>query len=157
MPSDWAWLPLVVYLADLAIKIVAIGTIPRNRRPSSSLGWLLLIVFTPLLGLFVFFLIGSPFVRGRRERVQRRADEVIMTRTADLPQLPGGAEVPFGVDGLATLNRRLGSLPMMTGASRGLFGDYDASIAAMSRSTSWPGTTPPIRSSPPWSRPSNAG
>lgn len=131
MPSDWAWLPLVVYLADLAIKIVAIGTIPRNRRPSSSLGWLLLIVFTPLLGLFVFFLIGSPFVRGRRERVQRRADEVIMTRTADLPQLPGGAEVPFGVDGLATLNRRLGSLPMMTGASRGLFGDYDASIAAM--------------------------
>lgn len=33
MPSDWAWLPLVVYLADLAIKIVAIGTIPATGGP----------------------------------------------------------------------------------------------------------------------------
>jgi cardiolipin synthase len=38
------WLPLSVYLIELAIKIIALGTIPRNRRPSSSLAWLLLIV-----------------------------------------------------------------------------------------------------------------
>ena len=35
------------------------------------------------------------------------------------------------MDSLVRLNRRLGSLPMMTGTSHGLFGDYDASIAAM--------------------------
>lgn len=131
MPDTWTWLPLTLYLIDLAIKVVAVGTIPRNRRPSSSLGWLLLIVFTPVLGLFVFFLIGSPVVRGRRERIQRRADDVIMTHTADLPQLPPATEVPSGVDGLVTLNRRLGSLPMMTGTSHGLLGDCVESIGAM--------------------------
>jgi hypothetical protein len=27
------WLPLTVLLIDLVIKIIALGTIPRNRRP----------------------------------------------------------------------------------------------------------------------------
>ena len=72
------WVPLTVYLIELVIKIIALGTIPRNRRPSSSLAWLLLIVVTPVLGLALFFLIGSPFVRGRRERIQLEANEVIM-------------------------------------------------------------------------------
>lgn len=128
---DWTWLGLTIYVIDLAIKVVAIGTIPRNRRPSSSLGWLLLIVFTPVLGVVVFLLIGSPVVRGRRERVQKRADEVIAEHTAALPELPGSTELPFGVASLVHLNERIGSLPMMTGVSHGLIGDYRASIDAM--------------------------
>src|SRR6476469_9247009 len=102
------WVPLTIYLIELVIKIIALGTIPRNRRPSSSLAWLLLIVVTPVLGLLLFFLIGSPFVRGRRERIQREADEVIIERTADLPELPSGAELASGIDSLVRLNRRLG-------------------------------------------------
>ena len=54
------WLPLTVLLIDLVIKIIALGTIPRNRRPSSSLAWLLLITVTPVFGLILFLLIGSP-------------------------------------------------------------------------------------------------
>lgn len=126
-----AWVPLTVYLIELVIKIVALGTIPRNRRPSSSLAWLLLIVVTPVFGLLLFFLIGSPFVRGRREKIQIQANEAIMHRTADLPALPGDVELPSGIDSLVRLNRRLGSLPIMSGTSHGLFGDYDTSIAAM--------------------------
>ena len=48
------WLPLTVLLIDLVIKIIALGTIPRNRRPSSSLAWLLLITLTPVFGLILF-------------------------------------------------------------------------------------------------------
>ncbi|GAA3613928.1 cardiolipin synthase [Microlunatus ginsengisoli] len=125
------WIPLTLYLIELVIKIVAVGTIPRNRRPSSSLAWLLLIVVTPVLGLLLFFLIGSPFVRGRRERIQLEANAAITERTADLPELPTESELPSGVDSLVRLNRRLGSMPIMSGTSHGLFGDYDASIAAM--------------------------
>jgi len=73
------WLPLTVLLIDVVIKIVALGTIPRNRRPSSSLAWLLLITVTPVFGLILFLLIGSPFVRGRRERVQIQANQVILS------------------------------------------------------------------------------
>jgi cardiolipin synthase len=123
------WLPLTVLLIDVVIKIVALGTIPRNRRPSSSLAWLLLITVTPVFGLILFLLIGSPFVRGRRERVQIQANQVILEHTADLP--PTNSELPIGMGSMVRLNRRLSSLPMMTGTSHGLFGDYDASIAAM--------------------------
>ena len=79
------WLPLTVLLIELVIKIVALGTIPRNRRPSSSLAWLLLISRSPVFGLILFCLIGSPFVRGRREQVQTEADQVILEHTADMP------------------------------------------------------------------------
>ena len=96
MTIFFQWAPLTVYLIELVIKIIALGTIPRNRRPSSSLAWLLLIVVTPVFGLLLFFLIGSPFVRGRRERIQIQANEVIMERTADLPALPGNSELPGG-------------------------------------------------------------
>ena len=36
-----AWAPLILYLVELIIKIVALGTVPGNRRPSSSIAWLL--------------------------------------------------------------------------------------------------------------------
>ena len=123
------WLPLPLLLIDLVIKIIALGAIPQNRRPSSSLAWLLLIMVTPVFGLILFFLIGSPFVRGRRERIQAQANHVILEHTADLP--PTNSELPIGMESMVRLNRRLTSLPMMTGTSHGLFGDYDASIAAM--------------------------
>jgi cardiolipin synthase len=68
------WAPVILYVVELIIKIVALGTIPGNRRPSSSIAWLLLIVVTPILGLVIFLLIGSPFVRGRRAKVQAEAN-----------------------------------------------------------------------------------
>jgi cardiolipin synthase A/B len=127
-----AWIPLILYLVELTIKIVALGTVPSNRRPSSSIAWLLLIVVTPILGLVLFLLIGSPFVRGRRAKVQAEANQVITERTAEMPDVPPGADIPLGVDSLFRLNRRLSYLPCVTGVSHGLFGDYDASIQAMS-------------------------
>jgi cardiolipin synthase A/B len=125
------WAPLILYLIELTIKIVALGTIPGNRRPSSSIAWLLLIVVTPILGLVIFLLIGSPFVRGRRAKVQAEANQVITERTAEIPDLPPGADIPVGVDSLFRLNRRLSRLPCVTGVSHGLFGEYNASIQAM--------------------------
>ena len=126
-----AWAPLILYLVELTIKIVALGTVPNNRRPSSSIAWLLLIVVTPILGLAIFLLIGSPFVRGRRAKVQAEANKIITERTAEVPDLPAGADIPVGVDSLFRLNRALTQLPCVTGVSHGLFGDYDASIKAM--------------------------
>jgi cardiolipin synthase len=126
-----AWIPLILYLVELTIKIVAIGTVPGNRRPSSSIAWLLLIIVTPIFGLVIFFLIGSPFVRGRRAKVQAEANKAILERTAEIPELPPGTDIPLGVDSLFRLNRNLTALPCVTGVSHGLFGDYNASIQAL--------------------------
>jgi len=38
-----AWVVTAVYLLDLAIKVIALGVVPRNRRPSSGMAWLLLL------------------------------------------------------------------------------------------------------------------
>ena len=125
------WAPVILYVVELIIKIVALGTIPGNRRPSSSIAWLLLIVVTPILGLVIFLLIGSPFVRGRRAKVQAEANKVISERSVEVPDIPAGFDVPVGVDSLLRLNRRLSSLPCVTGVSHGLLGDSDASLQAM--------------------------
>jgi cardiolipin synthase len=122
---------VILYVVELIIKIVALGTIPGNRRPSSSIAWLLLIVVTPILGLVIFLLIGSPFVRGRRAKVQAEANKVISERSVEVPDIPAGFDVPVGVDSLLRLNRRLSSLPCVTGVSHGLLGDSDASLQAM--------------------------
>ena len=126
-----AWAPLIVYLVELTIKIVAIGTVPGNRRPSSSIAWLLLIIVTPIIGLVIFFLIGSPFVRGRRAKVQAEANKIITERSVEVPDVPVGAVVPVGIESMFRMNRNLSALPCVTGVTHGLFGDYDASIQAM--------------------------
>ena len=65
-------------VAEYAMKIVAIGVVPENRRPSSSSAWLLLILFLPVVGFPLYWLIGSPWVTGRRQKVQQQADEIIL-------------------------------------------------------------------------------
>jgi cardiolipin synthase A/B len=120
-----------LYLVELTIKIVALGTVPGNRRPSSSIAWLLLIIVTPIFGLVIFLLIGSPFVRGRRAKIQAEANKAILERTADVPDIPLGTDIPVGVDSLFRLNRNLSSLPCVSGVSHGLFGEYNASIQAL--------------------------
>ena len=42
-----AWLSIAFVVVEYAIKIVAIGVVPENRRPSSSQAWLLLILGVP--------------------------------------------------------------------------------------------------------------
>ncbi len=125
------WGPLALYVVELVIKVVAIGTIPGNRRPSSSLAWLLLIVLVPILGLLIFLLIGSPFVRGRRAKIQAAANQIVLERTGHMPELPLGVALPAGLPSLVRLNRELTSFPCTLGVSHGLLGNYAESIREM--------------------------
>ena len=36
---------------EYIVKIIAVGVVPENRRPSSSSAWLLLILFVPIVGI----------------------------------------------------------------------------------------------------------
>jgi cardiolipin synthase len=125
------WGPIVLYLVDLTIKLVALGTIPTNRRPSSSLAWLLLIFVVPILGLLIFLLIGSPFVRGRRAKIQAAANQAVVENIGKATDLPEGVTLPPGLRGLLRLNRELTSFPCVQGISHGLFGDEAGYIKAM--------------------------
>lgn len=125
------WLAVALLFADFAIKVVAIGVVPENRRPSSSTAWLLLILLLPVIGLPLFLLIGSPYVHGRRNRIQADANRQLLSRAALRPPLPAGIEMPEKIDGAIALNRALGALPAVTGTPTGLYPGYEDSIAAM--------------------------
>ncbi|MCE3277566.1 MAG: cls, partial [Propionibacteriaceae bacterium] len=118
---------------EYAIKIIAIGVVPENRRPGAAQAWLLLILFLPLVGLPLFLLIGSPYVRGRRHRIQGQANQLIRDYTASYPMLPATAEASPAVTSLVGLNRTLASLPCVLGVNRGLHADYEESISAITR------------------------
>ena len=62
---DVVWLatvaayPIFVLVVDMAIRVLAVIYIPRNRRPQTALAWLVLIFALPVPGIVLFLLFGS--------------------------------------------------------------------------------------------------
>ena len=124
-------IPAVLLVVEYAIKIVALGVIPENRRPSSSSAWLLLILFLPAIGLPLFLLIGSPYVAGRRAKIQRQANAVIRRGLAPSEAIQEGVEIPATLVSLTRMNQRLTEFPVMAGETIGFHADYEESIASI--------------------------
>ena len=116
---------------EYAAKIIAIGVVPENRRPSSSSAWLLLILFVPIVGIPAFLLLGSPYINQRRARIQAEANELMHEGADELPDVPPSLEAPREFVSVAQLGRSLTALPMVTGDSHGVISDYEESIRRM--------------------------
>lgn len=129
MPELLAVAGAVVLVADYVVKILAIGVLPGNRKPSSAMAWLILILILPLAGFAIFLFLGRTNLGRRRIARQQEADEAMQAATDQIP-----AEHVDGPPYLASvvhLNRNLGSLPMQTGNRVDLFPGYRDSIQAM--------------------------
>src|SRR4051794_7706092 len=134
-PPGWlssvpAWLGAVLLVLDFAIALALLGIIPGNRKPSAAMAWLLLIYVIPVFGLLVFLMLGSQRLDKKRDAKQAEVNATIQERTAAIAEL-GSYSGPSYVKSVATLNRKLGSLPALDGNSAELFSDYRESIAAM--------------------------
>ena len=70
------WIVVVLSIADLVIRVLAVGIIPGNRRPTTAMAWLLGIFFVPFLGLALFLLFGNFKLSSRR----RQQQEIVNTR-----------------------------------------------------------------------------
>ena len=121
----------VLVLADLAIRIAALIIIPRDRKPTAAMAWLLAIFLIPFVGILLFLLIGSPKLpKARRER-QMEINRMIADRSDRLDLPDGRAEWPAWFASVVEQNRKLGALPAIGGNSARLIGDYRGSIDAM--------------------------
>src|SRR5688572_12302765 len=100
-------------ITDYGIKFAAIGILPSNRKPSSAMAWLILILIIPFAGFFLFWFLGRTNLGKGRLRRQREADEAIRTATDRLPAVE--VTGPSYLASMATLNLNLGSLPLQTG------------------------------------------
>lgn len=118
-------------LIDYSIKILAIGYVPEGRRPSSSTAWLLAILLIPFLGLPLFLLMGSPYINRRRHRIQQEVNDLIENVHEDVPDSPVGMELSPELRSVIRLNRRLTSMPALTGVNHGVYSDYRETLNRM--------------------------
>ena len=124
-------LPTVVIVVDIIIRVVAVVMVPRNRRPSSSMAWLLAIFVAPIPGSAVFGVFGSSKLpRDRREK-QREITDHIIEATALFESLAPVSPAPRWFESVVHLNRSLGSMPLIAGNTVELLADYEESIASM--------------------------
>ncbi len=120
-----------VFLAlDLALRIVLLGVIPHNRKPSSAMAWLLLVLLIPFVGLAIFLVLGRTEIGRRRHEKQVEVNDLIRrgTSTTTASHLAPGSSY---VESVVTLNRNLGALPASQGNEVTLLSDYRESIGAM--------------------------
>jgi cardiolipin synthase len=125
------WIAAALYLTDLALKIVALGVVPKNRRPSSGMAWLLLILVLPVFGWVIFLVLGRTKLGRRRNEQQAEVNALVAERAAHVPTLENTFPGPAYVRSVATLNRNLGAQPVTPGNRIDLFPVYAESIAAM--------------------------
>lgn len=119
------------FVLDLAIKVIALIVIPRDRKPTAAMAWLLLVLLLPLVGLVLFLLIGSYRLPRRRRQEQARIDAVI----ADHAVAVGTDEStwPRWFQRVAQQNETLTGLPPTGGNAATLISEYRASIDAAAR------------------------
>ncbi|MBM7831955.1 cardiolipin synthase [Agromyces cerinus] len=122
---------VVLVLADWAIRIAALIIVPRGRKPTAAMAWLLAIFLIPFVGIAFFLLIGSVKLPKRRREKQREINAMIAAKTEGVDLTPDRATWPEWFATLTEQNRTLGALPPAGGNTADLIGDYQASIDAM--------------------------
>ncbi len=120
---------VALVITDYVIKFLAIGVLPGNRKPSSAMAWLILILIIPLAGFLVFLLLGRTNVGTKRLARQREADDAVRAATERLPE--SRVEGPAYLASIATLSYNVGSLPLQSGNRVDLFTGYRETIVAM--------------------------
>jgi cardiolipin synthase len=128
-------------LVHAAIIITALIVLPRDRKPTAAMAWLLLIILLPGLGIVLFLVIGSYHLPAKRRAEQDRLDEMIRAKVVDNVVSTTDAAWPRWFQRVVQQNQSLTALPATLGNEATLYSDYQGSIDAMAAeidtATSW--------------------
>ncbi|WP_417219894.1 cardiolipin synthase [Arthrobacter sp.] len=109
------WLVAVLWTIDIGIRVVMLGVVPGNRRPTTAMAWLLSIFFLPVVGLLLFLLFGNFKLSQRRIDRQAEVNERVFAATQHLDLHDDDLDAPEWVQSAARLNRNLGAFPIQQG------------------------------------------
>ncbi len=129
---NWPWLWTISWLIiDNVIRVVALFVVPRNRRPTAGMAWLLAIFFFPLPGLLFFLLIGGNRLPKRLRRRQEIVNQAVVEIAAREEVRFGtpSENLPQSLRNAVLLGRSLGAQPMLRGNSALICIDYEESLA----------------------------
>ncbi|MFC4222565.1 cardiolipin synthase [Lysinibacter cavernae] len=125
------WLAVALFVIDFSVRVIAIIVVPRNRRPTSGMAWLLAIFFIPYVGIILFLIIGSRRLPRSRRRKQDEINRLITEATTGSDRLSDQRHAPPWLASIATLGRNLGALPLTGGNGATLFTEYKETINSM--------------------------
>ena len=130
--TGWAlvWV-ILVFVTDVTVRILAVIFVPRNRRPTAAMAWLLAIYFIPIVGVLLFLLIGNPRLPRKRRRKQEVINESIRTMSHGLDLGTLRPNAPDWFRATVRLNRNLGAMPISGDNGATLISGYQDSIDAM--------------------------
>lgn len=133
VPETWpSWVATIVAIVDVLVRVLMLGIVPGNRRPTTALAWLMTIFFIPYVGLFFFLLFGSNRLNSRRRRNQASINEQIIRSTRDDSSPDSISEQhPDWLHSVTQLNRTLGSFPATTGNLMDFYTDYQQALHAV--------------------------
>lgn len=122
---------VVALVLDIAIRVLSLIFVPRNRRPQTSLAWLLLIWFQPYIGIILFLLFGRARLPRNRRRRQRDVNEYILETTEGFDRVKRDPPWPPWLEPIVELNRKLGSMPLVGGNVARMWADNQVSLDEM--------------------------
>ncbi|NQX36933.1 cardiolipin synthase [Herbiconiux sp. VKM Ac-2851] len=123
----------IAVLVHAAICIAALIVVPKQRKPTAAMAWLLAIVFLPYIGVVLYLVIGTAKLPRRRREEQARTTALIAEQAGRVDLAPGRATWPTWFENVTRQNQLLGGLPVVGGNTATLCGDYQGSIDAMAR------------------------
>lgn len=135
MRVDWSQVALVgtavVAILDVVLPVAALVVVPRDRRPSAALAWLVVVNFVPVIGALVFLVIGSPKLPRSRRDKQRSMDQRIAERSRDLAPVSADHPTPPWLGSVTRLNQTVGAMPLLENNTGRLMPRFDEQLAAM--------------------------
>lgn len=117
----------ILFLIPLTMALI----VPVYHKPTTAIAWLLLIAMFPVVGLVLYLIFGGTKLPEQRRAQQRRMDEWIAARVAEVRQSPGLAPyfnppIPTSYQPFARLGAALGSLPVCGGNEIALVAGQEA-------------------------------
>ncbi|WP_165143179.1 cardiolipin synthase [Microbacterium endophyticum] len=128
---DGAWWLVLIFVTDIIVRILAVIIVPRNRRPTAAMAWLLAIYFIPFVGVLLFLVIGTPKLPRKRRLKQEAINDYIRSTSAGLQLGTLRPDAPDWFTSLVRLNSNLGALPLSGDNEATLISDYQTSLDTM--------------------------
>jgi cardiolipin synthase len=136
-PSILAAVSIAGYLASFAV-VVAI--LRQRSEPSTMLAWILAVILLPLVGPFLYWLLGEPRMRRRKRRKRRRSAAIFQALAAHTsggsgPLAAGGpSEIDAALRELAVVSSQVSPFPVTAGNRVGVFDNAEQIYGEIQRS-----------------------
>ncbi|MFS0866214.1 cardiolipin synthase [Microbacterium sp. 179-B 1A2 NHS] len=127
----WTWWLVLVIVFDLSVRVMAVIIVPRDRRPTAAMAWLLAIYFIPPLGILLFLLIGNPRLPRKRRKEQEAINDYLRESSESLTFGTLRPDAPLWLRQLVDLNRNLGALPIAGDNGARIISEYQESLDTM--------------------------